>query len=190
MWFWGHAWAEYPVAVRRSHVWWFVPHHRHVAWRVAAFFHGRVCPSEANAMDVAGLRDFFPRQLSCGRVPGGFHPALCEPRGSAGLSTLAHSTAIRKWNCALGWGRYGKNSYVCYSQAAGAFDLAWTRAGGNGIRSGAIHRAAGSHCRRRPAGSRDDRCDNFGLGVTGARVQMRQRNSCRVPRRSASRRRS
>jgi hypothetical protein len=28
------------------------------------------------------------------------------------------------------------------------------------------------------------------LGVTGARVQMRQRNSCRVPRRSASRRRS
>lgn len=26
MWFWGHAWAEYPVAVRRSHVWWFIPH--------------------------------------------------------------------------------------------------------------------------------------------------------------------
>ena len=26
MWFWGHAWAQHPVAVRRSHVWWFVPH--------------------------------------------------------------------------------------------------------------------------------------------------------------------
>ncbi len=26
MWFWGHAWAEFPVAVRRSHVWWCVPH--------------------------------------------------------------------------------------------------------------------------------------------------------------------
>lgn len=26
MWFWGHACAEYPVSVRRSHVLWFVPH--------------------------------------------------------------------------------------------------------------------------------------------------------------------
>lgn len=26
MWVWGHSWAKYPIAVRRSHAFWFVPH--------------------------------------------------------------------------------------------------------------------------------------------------------------------
>lgn len=26
MYFWAYLWAKYPVAIRRSHAWWFVPH--------------------------------------------------------------------------------------------------------------------------------------------------------------------
>ncbi len=26
MWFWGRSWAAYPVAIRRSHAIWFIPH--------------------------------------------------------------------------------------------------------------------------------------------------------------------
>ena len=81
MWFWGHALAAYPVAVRQPHIFALVPHFiATLPGRWRHFPRRRIYPAAPQAMDAGRLRFAVPWSLPRHRVPNRIRAVVQLPR--------------------------------------------------------------------------------------------------------------